>query len=74
MDPKAAEDRPEDARTESSAASSIRRRIVVTLRNTPGSIGGGVGLPGIGKRGGFEAVVYDDGKGLKLRRGESGGV
>lgn len=74
MDPRAAEDSPDDARTDSSAASSIRRRIIATLRNTPGSMGGGVGLPGIGKRGGAQVVVYDEGKGLKLRRGESGGV
>lgn len=73
MEPRAAGDSPDDARTESSAASSIRRRIVATLRNTPGSMGGGVGLPGIGQRSGVEAVVYDEGKELKLRRGESGG-
>lgn len=74
MEPRAAEDSPDDARTDSSAASSIRRRIVATLRNTPGSMGGGVGLPGIGKRGRAEAVVYDTGKEPKLRRGELGGV
>ena len=74
MDPRAAEESPDDARTDSSAASSIRRRIVATLRNTPGSMGGGVGLPGIDKRGGVETVVYGEGKGLKLRCGESGGV
>jgi hypothetical protein len=74
MEPRAARDNPEDARTDSSAASSIRRRIIATLRNTPGSMGGGVGLPGIGKRGGIQAAVYDEDKGLKLRRGESGGV
>lgn len=40
--------RPDVARTESSAASSINFRILVTLRNTPGSMGGGVALPGFG--------------------------
>ena len=74
MDARAARDSPDDARTDSSAASSIRRRIIVTLRNTPGSMGGGAGLPGIGRRGGVQAAGYDEGKGLKLRRGESGGV
>ena len=74
MEPRAAEERPDDARTESSAASSIRRRIDATFRNTPGSMGGGVGLPDMGQRSGVEAVVYDACAGVKLRRGRSGGV
>ena len=48
MDPSAAADNPEDARTESSEASSMSRRICVTDLNTPGSIGGGVAFPGFG--------------------------
>lgn len=36
-------------------------------------MGGGVGLPGIGQRSGVAVVVYEEGKGMKLRRGESGG-
>jgi hypothetical protein len=42
--PVAVADRPEAARTARSEASSIRRRILVTDRNTPGSMGGGAGL------------------------------
>lgn len=38
-------DNPEVARTDNSDASSMRRLIEVTERNTPGSIGGGVALP-----------------------------
>ena len=45
----------------------MRRRIVVTERKTPGSIGGGIGLPG----GGAGSGGYDNED--KLRRGESGG-
>jgi hypothetical protein len=42
-------DVPERARTDSSEASSTRRLIVVTERKTPGSIGGGIAWPGLGK-------------------------
>ena len=45
----------------------MRRRIVVTERNTPGSIGGGIGLPG----GGAGSGGYD--KDARASRGESGG-
>lgn len=67
-DPRAAAERPELARTESSEASSIRRRMFVTERKTPGSIGGGVALPGFGggKGGG-------GGRAAKELCGESGG-
>jgi hypothetical protein len=74
-----AADSPEDARTLSSAASSMRRRIEVTFRNTPGSMGGGVGLPGsgIGNGGGkfpggeeVENVIEVEREEV---RGESGG-
>jgi hypothetical protein len=70
---------PEDARTLSSAASSMRRRIEVTLRKTPGSMGGGVGFPGsgTGNRGGkfpedvgVENAIEAEREGA---RGESGG-
>jgi len=45
----------------------MRRRIVVTERNTPGSIGGGIGLPGGGAcSGGCASEV-------RANRGESGG-
>lgn len=37
-------------------------------------MGGGVGFPDIGQRSGVEALEYEEGKQLKLRRGESGGV
>lgn len=68
MDPSAAADRPEVARTESSDASSMSRRICVTDLNTPGSIGGGVALPGLGDgKGGGEGSC------AKVLRGESGG-
>lgn len=69
IDPSSAADRPEDARTESSAASSIRRRIDVTERNTPGSIGGGVAFPGLGLGNGGGG-----GNEEKELCGESGGV
>lgn len=68
MDPNAAADSPDEARTDSSDASSISRLIWVTDLKTPGSIGGGVALPGLG-----------DGKGggggscANVLRGESGG-
>jgi hypothetical protein len=45
----------------------MRRRMVVTERNTPGSIGGGIGLPG----GGAGSGGYD--KDARASRGESGG-
>lgn len=45
-DPSSTAESPDAARTESSAASSMRRRILVTERKAPGSMGGGVGLPG----------------------------
>ena len=48
MEPRAAADRPEDALTDSSDASSMSLRIFVTERKTPGSIGGGVAFPGFG--------------------------
>lgn len=68
MDPSSMADRPDEARTDSSAASSIRRRMDVTQRKTPGSIGGGVALPGLG--------VGKGGAGGKAENGvlgESGG-
>lgn len=59
MNPNSAVDNPEEARTHSSAASSIRRRIDVTDRNTPGSMGGGVGLSSAetGNEGGVGKLV-----------------
>lgn len=68
IDPSAAADKPDVARTESSAASSMRRRIVVTERKTPGSMGGGVALPvaGVGSGG-------SGGKEAKALASESGG-
>lgn len=68
MDPSSAADNPEAARTESSAASSISRRIEVTERNTPGSIGGGVALPGRGVGNG-----EGSGRDENVPPGESGG-
>jgi hypothetical protein len=76
-----AADSPEEARTLSSAASSMSRLMEVTLRNTPGSIGGGVGFPGSGTGNGggkfpeeeVENVIdaeVDESEGV---RGESGG-
>lgn len=66
-EPSAAADRPEDARTESSEASSISLRIWATERNTPGSMGGGVAFPGLGEgRGG------GGGRLANILRGESG--
>jgi hypothetical protein len=41
-----AEERPEEALTDSSEASSMRRRIAVTDLRTPGSMGGGIGPSG----------------------------
>ena len=68
MEPKAAADSPDEARTDSSEASSMSRLICVTERNTPGSIGGGVALPGFGAgRGG------GGGRLAKALCGESGG-
>lgn len=67
IEPSAAADIPDEARTASSEASSMRRRIVVTERKTPGSIGGGIGLPG----GGAGSGGYD--KDARESRGESGG-
>ena len=69
--PKAAEVKPEDARTDNSAASSISRRIDVTERKTPGSMGGGVAFPGGvgGKRGGICIGI-----GEYTHCGDSGGV
>lgn len=49
MDPSSAADKPDAARTDNSAASSMRRRIEVTDRNTPGSMGGGAAFPGLGR-------------------------
>jgi hypothetical protein len=76
-----AADRPEDARTLSSAASSMRRRMEVTFRKTPGSIGGGVAFPGSGRgnRGGMlppedaENVIDAEMEESEDVRGESGG-
>ena len=67
IEPSAAADIPDEARTASSEASSMRRRIVVTERNTPGSIGGGIGLPG----GGAGSGGYD--RDATAKRGDSGG-
>lgn len=47
MEPKAAAERPDVARTESSEASSISLLIAAMFRKMPGSIGGGVALPGV---------------------------
>jgi len=47
-EPRAAADRPEVARTESSEASSINLLITAIFRKVPGSMGGGVALPGVG--------------------------
>jgi hypothetical protein len=67
IDPSAAADIPDEARTASSEASSMSRRIVVTERKTPGSIGGGIGLPGGGAgSGGYDNDAIES-------RGESGG-
>lgn len=57
--PRAADVKPDEARTESSAASSISFLIDATERNTPGSIGGGAALPGGvgGKRGGIDIDI-----------------
>jgi hypothetical protein len=59
MNPNSAVDNPEEARTHSSAASSMRRRIDVTDRKTPGSMGGGVGLSSaeMGNEGGVGKLV-----------------
>ena len=58
IDPRAAADKPELARTDNSAASSMSLRIEVTLRKTPGSIGGGGAFPALGDgKGGGGAVV-----------------
>ena len=66
-EPRAAAERPEDARTESSEASSISLRILATERNTPGSMGGGVAFPGFG-----EGSGGGGGRLVKRPRGESG--
>lgn len=68
MDPSSAADNPDEARTDSSAASSMSLRIDVTERKTPGSIGGGVAFPGfgVGNGGGSGSVE-------NVPRGESGG-
>lgn len=71
-DPKAMADNPDDARTESSDASSINLRIDATDRKTPGSTGGGLAFPGAGDGNGFAFVFCE--KELKVIRGESGGV
>lgn len=63
MEPKAAADKPDDALTESSEASSINLLIEATERKIPGSMGG-VAFPGSG----------GDGRVLNVLRGESGGV
>ena len=76
--PTAAEDSPDAARTAKSDASSISWRIIVTERNTPGSMGGGVGLPepdtrGSGGGGGGGGNIKDtaggDGGGERSRDG-----
>lgn len=69
IEPRAAADSPDEARTESSEASSINLLIEVTERKMPGSIGGGVAFPGggVGNGGGGGSV-------LNVSRGESGGV
>lgn len=67
-EPNAAAESPELARTESSDASSIRRRMLDTERKTPGSIGGGVAFPGLGAGKGGGA-----GRLAKVLCGESGG-
>jgi hypothetical protein len=65
-------DSPDDARTESSDASSINLRIDATDRKTPGSTGGGLAFPGAGDGNGFAFVFCE--KELKVIRGESGGA
>lgn len=71
-DPKATADSPDDARTESSDASSINLRIDTTDRKTPGSTGGGLAFPGAGDGNGFVFAFCE--KDVKVIRGESGGV
>ena len=63
---------PDEARTESSDASSINLRMDATERNTPGSTGGGLAFPGAGE--GNEFVFAFCEKEVKVVRGESGGV
>ena len=48
----AADERPFAARIARSEASSIKRRIEATERNTPGSMGGGNGTDGFRRGGG----------------------
>lgn len=67
-DPSSAEFRPEEARTESSAASSIRCRMEFTDLNTPGSIGGGIAFPGLRVRN-----ERDDDREENAPLGQSGG-
>jgi len=68
MVPSSAADKPDEARTDSSAASSISCLMDLTERKTPGSIGGGVALPGFeGGNGGGNGIVEN------VLRGESGG-
>lgn len=76
MELREAAERPDEARTDSSAASSMSRRIVVTLRKTPGSMGGGVGLPGTGtgNAGGVVLCICRGGNEVNIPPGESGGV
>lgn len=68
MDPRAAAERPEEARTDSSEASSMSLRMCVTDLKTPGSMGGGVALPGLGEGNGGGG-----GNCANVLRGESGG-
>jgi hypothetical protein len=68
IEPNSAAESPEEARTESSAASSMSRRMFLTERKIPGSIGGGVAFPGFGGgNGGGKGI------GANVLRGESGG-
>lgn len=68
MVPNSAADKPDEARTDNSAASSISCLMDLTERKTPGSIGGGVALPGLeGGKGGANGNVEN------VVRGDSGG-
>lgn len=68
MVPNSTADKPDEARTDNSAASSISCLMNLTERKTPGSMGGGVALPGLeGENGGGKGNVEN------VLRGESGG-
>lgn len=68
MVPNSIADKPDEARTDNSAASSISCLMDLTERKTPGSIGGGVALPGLDGGNGV-----GNGEVENVLRGESGG-